>query len=188
MTSPTFHDVFAHRWQAEILPARPLILPPRHFTYPAEVEEVECGALEVKIHPADAQPFLATFALGFRDPAVPTGVWSAPNAHELCALSGGYAYILSVVDPQQFTMLPLRPALSVHAAAEAGLLLFVGNRDILAWSAGGKAWQANAVSSEGIAIEAITATTLQAVGWDMRTDREFSFVLDLATGQRIDPT
>ncbi len=42
---------FPHRWQAEILAARPLILPPRHFVYPRAAEEVERGALEVMIRP-----------------------------------------------------------------------------------------------------------------------------------------
>ena len=42
---------FPHRWQAEVLAARPLILPARHFVYPREAEEVERGALEVLIRP-----------------------------------------------------------------------------------------------------------------------------------------
>ena len=70
--APTFDLRFPHRWQAEVLPARPLILPPRHFIYPRDAEEVERGALEVMVSPkfGCVQPFLATCALGFRDPAV----------------------------------------------------------------------------------------------------------------------
>jgi len=47
----TFDLSFPHSWQAEILAARPLILPPRHFVYPREAEEVERGALEVLVRP-----------------------------------------------------------------------------------------------------------------------------------------
>jgi hypothetical protein len=137
------------------------------------------------ISPPDDPPFLATFALGFRDPIVPTGLWSAPNPEELCALSGGYAYMVSIRHPERFVMLSMRPVLAVHAAPDAALLLFVGHRDILAWGAHGKAWQANSVSSEGITIDALTATTLPGTGWEIRTDHEFAFTLDLATGQRI---
>lgn len=185
MTTASFLNMFAHNWTAEILPARPLILPPRHFTYPAQVEEVERGALEVMISPHNGDSFLATFALGFRDPIVPTGIWSMPNPEELCALSGGYAYLVFVHQPQRFVMLSMRPVLAVHAAEQAGLLLFVGHRDILAWNEHGLAWQANAVSSEGITIERVSATTVQGTGWDIRTDREFAFTLELATGHRI---
>jgi hypothetical protein len=82
VTAPVVDLSFPRRWEAKILAARPLILPPRHFVYPREAEEVERGALEVLIRPGGegAHPFLATCALGFRDPAVPTGLWSAPNA------------------------------------------------------------------------------------------------------------
>ena len=182
MTTSSFLSVFAHNWTAEILPARPLILPPRHHTYPAQVEEVERGALEVMISPNNGDLFLATFALGFRDPIVPTGLWSAPNPEEICALSGGYAYIVSVHQPERFVMLPMRPVLSVHAAEQAGLLLFVGNRDILGWNAAGLAWEAKGVSSEGITVNSIGPDTLRGTGWEMRTDQEFDFALDLTTG------
>ena len=182
----SIHSPFSHSWTAEILPSRPLILPPRHHTYPAQVEEVERGALEVMISPLGDPPFLATFALGFRDPVVPTGLWSMPNPEELCALSGGYAYVVSTRHPERFVMLSMRPVLAVYAVPAAALLLFVGHRDILAWGEHGKAWQADSVSSEGITVDAITATRLCGTGWEIRTDQEFAFTLDLATGQRIE--
>jgi hypothetical protein len=118
--------------RAEILAARPLILPARHFVYPGQAEEVERGALEVLVRPCEdssssLQEFLATCALGFRDPAVPTGLWSCPNPEEICAVSGGYAYIISTTDPERFTMISFRPVLDVRAAPEQNLLLFVGH-------------------------------------------------------------
>jgi len=47
--APIVDLTFPHLWQAEILSARPLILPNRHFVYPLDAEEVERGALEVLI-------------------------------------------------------------------------------------------------------------------------------------------
>ena len=38
MTAPVFNGTFPHRWQAEILAARPLVLSARHFVYPGEAE------------------------------------------------------------------------------------------------------------------------------------------------------
>ena len=82
------------------------------------MEEVERGALEVLVRPEGMTPFLATCALGFRDPIVPTGVWSTPDPHEVCAVSGGYAYLIDTADPSRFTMLSYRPVLQVHPAVE----------------------------------------------------------------------
>jgi len=259
-----FDGTFPHYWQAEILSARPLILPTRHFAYPAQAEEVERGALEVLIRPSlneqaagrctdlkghgfsraanaassapalaaegmqaanrpfpqglkpntsscstdgtakavpfqnaagagkesnqecqpSAQEFLATCALGFRDPAVPTGLWSTPNPDEICAVSGGYAYVIDTTRPERFTMIPYRPVLEVRPVPEQGLLLFVGHLSILAWSTNGQAWQSERLTSEGLTIASIEGHILHGQGWDMMTDKEIPFTLDLRTGLR----
>lgn len=175
---------FPHSWQAEVLTVRPLILPPRHFVYPREVEEVKRGALEVLVRPAGAgrQPFLATCALGFRDPAAPTGIWSMPRADELCAVSGGYAYILDTGAPDQFTFVAYRPVLHVVAVPDCGLALFVGHRSILGWGREGLAWESAKLSDEGVSVTAVEGGALHGVGWSMVTDKEAPFALDLRTG------
>jgi hypothetical protein len=197
-------ETFPHRWQAEVLEARPLILPSRHFTYPREVEEVERGALELLIKPgaagldsetgesrnprssqASTQPFLATCALGFRDPAVPTGIWSAPNPDQICAVSGGYAYIIDTTAPERFTMIPYRPVMEVRALPDAGLLLFVGNRTILAWAAKGQQWESERLSNEGLTISAVENEVLRGMGWRMMADKDIPFAIDLRTGRSI---
>jgi len=202
MSAPVpFLDLrFPHTWQAEVLPARPLILPARHFVYPREVEEVERGALEVLVRPgapgldsetrenmsanSSVQPFLATCALGFRDPIVPTGLWSTPDPQAICAVSGGYAYLIDTSAPELFGMVPYRPVLEVRAEIEAGLLLFVSNKKILAWGSEGQAWESEKLSDEGITISGVENGVLRGVGWNMWTDKEGKFEIDLATGKR----
>jgi len=192
MTAPTFNGCFPHRWTAEILPNRPMILPSSHYVYPGVVEEVERGALEVLVQPADTmQPFLATCALGFRDPAAPTGIWSCPDPDWLCAVSGGYAYLIDTAEPTKFTMLRYRPVLDVLCySADAmqpasQLLLFVGHHSILAWGPDGEAWESDRLSAEGITNLRIEDDVLRGDGWDLRTDKDLPFALDLVTGKRI---
>jgi hypothetical protein len=179
--------LFPHTWVAEILASRPLILPQRTYIYPQAAEEVERGALEVLIRPAGeaAQPFLATCALGFRDPSVPSGLWSAPNSQEICAVSGGYAYLIDTTAPEHFTMLPFRPVMQVWPALEAGLLLFAGHHSILAWDSEGLAWQSGKLSDEGVTITGVEDGILRGTGWQMMTDRETQFALDVKTGDPI---
>jgi hypothetical protein len=243
--APFFEGSFPHTWQAEILPARPLILPARHFVYPRDAEEVERGALEVHIRPSpvhldeersaalkaeelkraaalkghdfiraekaekmsralapeghfselksgiDAssipQEFLATCALGFRDPLVPTGLWSAPNPDEICAVSGGYAYMIDTTAPERFTMIAYRPVLQILPVPAENLLLFVGHHSILAWGATGRAWQSEKLSDEGVTLadlnmEESDGPILHGLGWNLMTDKETPFALDLKTG------
>lgn len=184
MSAPTFGLTFPHTWQVEILSARPAILPARHYVYPRDVEEIDRGALEVLVRTDEpgSTPFLATCALGFRDPAVPTGIWSAPNPQEICAVSGGYAYVIDTAAPDRFNMLPYRPVLQVHPVANQGLLLFVGHRSILAWGVGGEAWETLKLSDEGVTVTAIEGPVLRGLGWNMTSDKETPFALDLQSG------
>jgi len=210
VNAPVIDLSFPHGWHAEILAARPLILPPRHFIYPREAEEIERGALEVLIRPLEFEvkgfspyvdaptkggalapegsspppPFLATCALGFRDPAAPTGLWSTPQPESMCAISGGYAYIIDTTRPERFTMIPYRPVLEVRPVINAGVLLFVGHHSILAWGRDGLAWESGKLSDEGVTITAIQGSVLHGRGWELMSDKETPFVLDMETGLR----
>jgi len=199
MIAPIFDGSFPHRWTAEVLSHRPLILPPRHFTYPAIAEEVEKGAMEVLVRPnvssegvtasrqADAQSFLATCALGFRDAAAPSGIWSTPHPDWICAVSGGYTYLIDATHPERFTMLPYRPVLEIVPVLEQNLLLFVGHHAILAWARDGEAWQSDRLSWEGVTITGVEDGILRGTGWDMLTDKDVPFALELRTGERVIP-
>jgi hypothetical protein len=190
--APIVDFAFPHNWHAEILTARPLILPPLHFVYPRDAEEIERGALEVLIRPLpakrspSAQEFLATCALGFRDAIVPTGLWSCPHPDDICAVSGGYAYIINAAAPEHFTMIAFRPVMELRSLPSQGLLLFVGHHALLAWSANGHAWQSEKLSDEGVTITAIEAGKLHGLSWNMITDKETPFTLDLSTGRRTE--
>jgi hypothetical protein len=186
-STPTLDLTFPHDWQATVLERRPLISPARQFVYPREVEEVERGALELIVRPTsdrgNAGEFLATFALGFSDPAVPTGLWSCPNPQWLCAVAGGYAYLVNTSNPQQWEMIEYRPVLALTPLMTQQLLLFSGHQSLMAYGPNGKAWEALRLSWEGIKILEVRETSLTGLGWDLITDREFQFELNLETGE-----
>lgn len=187
---PEINFTFPHHWTAEVLAKRPLILPARQFVYPQQVDEVERGALEILIRPAPhpnsttaAEPFLATCALGFADPTVPTGIWSCPDPAWICAVAGGYAYLIDTAQPGRWKQIEYRPVLAVRALLDQGLILFAGHHSLIAWNATGEAWQSARLSWEGVQILSVQGTTLTGIGWDLITDREIEFSLDLQTGK-----
>jgi len=184
MAGSTVDLSFAHDWTVEVLARRPMILPARQFVYPQQVEEVERGALEVLVRPRPGEPpFLATCALGFADPSAPSGVWSCPDPATLCAVAGGYAYLIDTTQPERWQQVEYRPVLSVHPLPEQGLLLFAGHHALTAWGAAGKAWQSARLSWEGIQILGVSGSKLIGEGWDLMSDRDVEFSLDLRTGE-----
>ena len=115
---------------------------------------------------------------------MPTGLWSTPNPNEICAVSGGYAYLICTTAPERFTMIPYRPVLEVRPLPAEGLLLFVGHRSILAWGSNGQAWESEKLSDEGVSISSIESGLLHGLGWNLITDKETPFALNLRTGLR----
>jgi hypothetical protein len=182
-------QAFPQTWTARILTTPPLIAPARQFVYPlyvpGEEDAMARGALLLDIKPTAAPNFLATCALGFRDPALPTGVFPCPRPDDLLALAGGYAYMIDTQDPTHCLHLPLRPVTAVLPAPEAGLILLAGFHHVLAidTAEAGIRWQTARLSWEGITLVEVREGQLHGLGWNMHTDRELPFTVELATGR-----
>ena len=180
----TLDTSFPHAWQAEILERPPLIAPGRQYVYPQAVEEVERGALQILLRadPGSA-PVLATFALGFADPSLPHGLWSCPNPRQICAIAGGYAYIVEAARPEQWMPVPYRPVTSIHVVPEPQLLIFASFHTLWALGKKGQAWETAKLSWEGLRVTKVEGGTLHGFGWDLPSDTEVPFTVDLTTGR-----
>ncbi len=67
--------------------------------------------------------------------------------------------------------------------AEQDLLVFASFHSLLAWGREGKAWQTGRLSWDGVRITAVRGETLVGLGWEMSTDRELEFEVNLKTGE-----
>jgi hypothetical protein len=180
---------FPHEWRAEVLAAPLLIAPARQFIYPMRVageeDAMARGALQVMVYPASGGNFLATCALGFSDPAMPSGIFSCPKPRELCVVAGGYAYVIDTGAPERSTQIPLKPVAEVLTLVDHGLLVFVGFHAMVAWGRYGLAWQTARLSWEGIRVAGVEGNALRGFGWNLMTDQEVEFSVDLRTGAHI---
>jgi hypothetical protein len=177
---------FSRNWIAEVLKTPPLIAPARQFIYPQQIageeDALARGALQLMVRPASGGTFLATCALGFTDPAMPTGVFACPTPDEMCAVAGGYAYVIDTAQPEHCIHIALKPVVEVRSLIARELLLFVGFHSIVAWGQSGFAWESARLSWEGVRITNIDGDELHGTGWNLMTDREVAFSLDLLTG------
>lgn len=186
MTPESQLEAFPNTWSVQILRGTPLIAPSRQFVYPQNVPGEEDalgrGALYLEVRPATGGNFLATCALGFGDPSLPSGVWSCPRTDDLLAVAGGYAYRIDTGEPGRCEFLPVRPVAAVMPVPSAGLLLLAGFHDLLALGADGVRWRSERLSWEGVTLGEVRDGVLHGEGWDMFADREVPFTVDLATG------
>jgi hypothetical protein len=178
---------FSQNWSVEVLKMPPLIAPARQFVYPQQIageeDALARGALQLLVRPVTGGTFLATCALGFTDPAMPTGVFPCPNPNEICAVAGGYAYVIDTAQPERCTHIVLKPVVEVRPLMAQELLLFVGFHSMMAWGRSGLAWESARLSWEGIQIAGIDGDVLHGTGWNLMTDQEVAFSLDLLTGR-----
>jgi hypothetical protein len=180
-------EAWPPKWRSQVLKEAPMIAPARQFTYPLQIageeDALARGALHLLVHPAAGGTFLATCALGFTSAAVPTGLFACPNPDEFCAVAGGYAYLVNSLRPERCTLLAMKPVAAVCVAPEENLLLFAGFHKILAWGRDGLAWETERLSWEGIQLGEIDGHTLHGSGWNMPTDKEVAFAVDLRSGE-----
>jgi hypothetical protein len=178
---------FPHSWSSEILKAPPLIAPARQYSYPLQIageeDALARGALLLMVRPVAGGTFLATCALGFTDPSMPRGVYACPNADELCAVAGGYAYVIDTARPERCTQISLKPVAEVRVLGEQGLLVFVGFHSMVAWGALGLVWETRRLSWEGLRLGDVNDGVLHGFGWDLMADKEVAFTVDLRTGE-----
>jgi len=185
--TPRLHENFPHTWAAQILTAPPLIAPARQFVYPlyvpGEEDAMARGAMLLNVKPATGGTFLATCALGFREPSLPSGVYACPRPDDMLAVAGGYAYLVDTLHPETCVHLPLRPVATIFAAPEDGLLLLAGFHHVAAIGVEGLLWQSERLSWEGVTLAEVVGGALHGTGWNMQSDRDVPFVLDLRTGK-----
>ncbi len=178
---------------ARLLPGPPLIAPARSFVFPlavpGEEDALARGALWVEAHPAAMAGFVAQCALGFATAGVAQGLWSLGD--QPLAVAGGYAYLLDLEKPARTALLPLRPVVDVLAEPQAGRAILVGYHAVLVLERDSQ-WQSGRLSWEGVTLTSCEGDVLRGMGWDMRTDEELPFILNLRTrelqggGYRVD--
>ena len=178
---------FASSWTATVLRRPPLIAPARQFIYPhpvpGEEDALERGALLAEVRPASGGVFLATCALGFRDPSLPSGIWACPRPQSLLAVAGGYGYLIDTAKPEACLHLALRPVTAVLPAVAESIVLLAGFHEVCALDAKGVLWTSARLSWEGVQLGEVRDNQLHGLGWDMITDRELPFSIDLRTGE-----
>ncbi len=174
---------FPADYQVEILKHRPMLIEEtRQFVYPKEVEEGDRGALIARVRPKQAPSFVGIFALGFDSAKVIHAIFSTPHPHWLCAVSGGYGYLVNVADPAQWRSVPARPVVNVRASAESRTLLFTDFQTVSGFTSEASEWHTGRLSWEGVRLEAIEGNELRGYGWDAVRDAEVPFTIDIRTG------
>lgn len=178
------HCIFPHHYQVTVLGSYTLVnLTEQLHQFPARLEEGDRTGVYIRVVPEASAVWVGFFALGFDSPQVANGVYACPDPEFLCAVAGGYAYLVSAANPRIWTQIEQRPVVQVRPVPKLKMLLFAGFTSITALGESGQVWTTERLSWEGISITGIQDTTLHGTGWDLMADQEVPFEVDLLTGK-----
>jgi hypothetical protein len=174
---------FRRNYEVKALPSAPPVHPVEKLHhYPVELEERDRSGQYLKIIPQGGSPWFGFFAAGFESSQVIHAVLSCPDPDLVCAISGGYAYVVKTRNPEQWFRIEQRPVVEFLTLVSEQLILFTGFTSITALGPNGVAWTTERLSWEGVTITGIRSGMLHGVGWDAMSDKECPFQVDLGTG------
>ena len=181
-----FDFTLPHNYEARILDGPPLIHPiEKLYHFPLELAEGDRAGTYVRVVPKPGPAWSGFFALGFNSEQVVSAICACPDPDSLCVVAGGYAYVVNVSDPGSWFQVEQRPVVDLRVAPAAGLILFAGFTSITAVGNTGIAWQTERLSWEGVRITTVESGKLHGFGWEVRSDQEVPFEVDLKTGKHV---
>ncbi|HYL92883.1 MAG TPA: hypothetical protein VEW69_06970 [Alphaproteobacteria bacterium] len=176
--------LFPKKYEVKVLDSAPLTHPlEKLHHFPAELEEGDRSGAYLRVVPQSGPAWAGFFALGFDSDQVIHTVCSCPDPDSLCAVIGGYAYVVKAANPSQWLRVEGIPVTTLRAITDLKLLLFAGFTTITALGPAGLLWTTERLSWDGITLAECGGHFLNGFGWDAMTGKEVAFEVDLTTGK-----
>lgn len=154
----------------------------RRLFFPGGTSDGGHDGINVQVSPHEGTEWVGTFALGHFGPRAITGLWTTPNPSSLCVVAEGQGYMVDARNPQQCEAVPIVPVLAVRSSAKYQLLIFSNHTELLAYGSTGIAWRTKRLSWDSLKLTTMSDDELCGVFWDIRSESEQSFAVNLADG------
>jgi hypothetical protein len=174
-------NLFPAAYEFERLAELPASRAKRLF-YPGATAIGGRDGLNIHIIPHGGEEWIGTFAAGGFGPKSVTEVCHTPNPNKLCVVSEGQGYVLDVRHPKSCDSVPIFPVLALRSSAKHRLLIFANHTELLALGEQGVAWRTARLSWDSLKLTSMTDDELSGVFWDIRSESEQSFKVNLANG------
>lgn len=175
---------FPRNYEIKLLHSAPPVHPvEKLYHYPVELEEGDRAGVYLRVTPGGMVPWTGFFALGFDADPVINALCSCPDPDWLCAVAGGYAYVVKSSDPKQWFRIEQLPVTALRVLTVERLILFAGFHTITALDASGIRWTTGRLSWEGLSMNEVAGGRLKGMGWDAMSDKEVAFEVDLQSGK-----
>lgn len=179
----SFHNDFPALYQCILLDELPSNYQNILYFNPSCTRKNTKDGLLATIKPQNNDSWTGVFEWGEPCPdSVVSGFWSLPHEGDICVISRGIAYIIPVIEAENYSVVQLRPICHVIPISALGIIVFGNFTSLCAFNDHGLLWQTSRLSWDGIKILGIKDTYMIGTGWDAPNQKNIPFSVNLTTG------
>jgi hypothetical protein len=179
---PRVNLVFDHTYECKVVSETSGLEAKRIF-YPGPDIEVGHDGLTVNIAPFGGTPWVATFKFGQLSPNGVSGIFSMPNSERICVVSRGDGYVVSANDPCEWEIINAIPVIDVRCSIKHKIILFANFTELVAYDSVGLKWRTDRLTWDNMKLVEMTDDAVTGEFWDIRTESDNRFTVELATGK-----
>lgn len=155
------------------------------YYFPDQPTRVGQDGILLKISPRGRPPWIGLFSSVKKYPGTPSRILFTPNPNTICVICSGDAVITDVMRPEKCTLLDFEPITDVVAVKEREMIVFAGFTKLMAFDGSGVMWETARVAWDELKITSIDASSISGEYWDVATEKQTQFEVDLDTGEEL---
>lgn len=172
---------FPHDYECERLTETPRT-ERAHYYFPGASTKGGRDGILIEVRPVQGPVWLGTFAFGQVTPKGFSGIFTTPNPERLCVVSCGEGYLVSAKTPKEWETIGSMPIIDVRPVLAQGIIVFANYTELVAYGSSGLKWRTKRLTWDSLKITEVTDDFIKGEFWDIRSEANANFVVDLATG------
>lgn len=137
----------------------------------------------LRISPRGISSWIGLFSSVKKYPGTPSRILFTPNPNTICVICSGDAVVTDVRHPNRSTLLDFEPITDAIAVKERRIIVFAGFTKLMAFDGSSVAWETSRVAWDELKITSINALSIYGEYWDVATEKQVQFEVDLDTGE-----
>lgn len=174
-------DSFARNYECDLLDEIP---GGERFYYPGASTQGGSDGPIVRVTPYTGAAWVGVFAYGKNSPSEgATGLFTFPDPDVLCVVALGDGYLVRADAPTDWKAIEVYPICAVLPIANREIIVFASHTQMTALGASGVVWETKRLTWSEMKILAVTGDSIDGETWDIRSEENITFRVNLATGE-----
>lgn len=142
----------------------------------------------VKIYSKERGPWVGVFAFGDISGNCFSGIVTTPDSNKICIISNGAGYFVSTLNPMDWRQIDAFPIIDVKSIFPKNVIVFADYIKLTAYDKTMMKWMTQRLAWQEFHIIETTDDYITGEYYDIRSEEDRTFKVDLSSGLVMDPT